>query len=198
MRRIASRLCAILRREAHHHREVTVAAVLVEFAGRSGRRSPPHGRVDIAGRKPVARGARAVDVDLTVGWPSDASTARSVMPGTVAITFLILSAVFSSVSRSLPNSLTEFSPFTPEAASSTLSSMYCEKLNSTPGNAAASCRSSARSASPCRRRAARCRTVQRHEELGVEEAGRVGAVVGTAVLRDDGLHFRVAVMICRI
>src|SRR5208283_1308927 len=43
-------------------------------------------------------------------------------------------AVFSKVSRSLPNTLTEFSPLTPDAASSTLSWMYCEKLNSTPGN----------------------------------------------------------------
>jgi len=69
-----------------------------------------------------------------VGWPSELSTARSAMPGTLAITALILAAVSSSVCRSLPNSLTEFSPLTPEAASSTLSSMFWEKLNSTPGN----------------------------------------------------------------
>ena len=61
------------------------------------------------------------------------------MPGTVAMTSLILFAVLSSVSRSPPNSLTEFSPFTPDAASSTLSSMYCEKLKSTPGNSSLSC-----------------------------------------------------------
>ena len=70
----------------------------------------------------------------TVGWPSEFNTARSAIPGTVLMTSLILAAVCSSVARSLPNSLTEFSPFTPDAASSTLSSMYCEKLNSTPGN----------------------------------------------------------------
>ena len=69
----------------------------------------------------------------TVGWPNEENTPRSAMPGTVAITSLILFAVFSSVSRSPPNSFTEFSPFTPEAASSTLSSMYWEKLKSTPG-----------------------------------------------------------------
>ena len=57
------------------------------------------------------------------------------MPGTVAMAFLMSSATLSSVSRSLPKTLTEFSPFTPEAASSTLSWMYCEKLNSTPGKA---------------------------------------------------------------
>ncbi len=69
----------------------------------------------------------------TVGCPSELNTARSTTPGTVAITALIFSAVFSSTARSLPYSLTEFSPLTPEAASSTLSSMFCEKLNSTPG-----------------------------------------------------------------
>ncbi len=35
---------------------------------------------------------------------------------------------------SSPNSLMEFSPFTPDIASSTLSSMFCEKPNVTPGN----------------------------------------------------------------
>src|SRR5882724_10167284 len=70
-----------------------------------------------------------------VGWPSEAETARSVMPGTVAMAFLISSATLASVSRSLPDTLTEFSPFTPEAASCTLSWMYCEKVNSMPGEA---------------------------------------------------------------
>ena len=70
-----------------------------------------------------------------VGWPSEAETARSVTPGTVASTALISLPSFDSVSRSLPEILTEFSPFTPEAASWTLSWMYCEKVNSTPGNA---------------------------------------------------------------
>src|ERR1700742_2288780 len=56
------------------------------------------------------------------------------MPCTVASTALILLAVSVSASRSLPYSLIEFSPFTPETASDTLSCRYCEKLNSTPGN----------------------------------------------------------------
>ena len=34
--------------------------------------------------------------------------------------------------------------------------------------------------------------LQRHEELGVEEAGRVGAVIRPAVLRDDGDHLGIA------
>ncbi len=54
------------------------------------------------------------------------------------MTSLIRSAVACSTSRSVPNSLTEFSPFTPEAASSTLSWMFCEKLKSMPGNLRAS------------------------------------------------------------
>ena len=55
------------------------------------------------------------------------------MPGTVASTDLISLPSLASVSRSLPEIFTEFSPFTPEAASWTLSWMYCEKVNSTPG-----------------------------------------------------------------
>ena len=57
------------------------------------------------------------------------------MPGTVAMAFLMSSATLASVSRSLPEILTEFSPFTPEAASWTLSWIYWEKVNSTPGKA---------------------------------------------------------------
>ena len=112
------------------------------------------------------------------------------MPGTVAITSLILFAVFSSVSRSPPNSLTEFSPFTPEAASSTLSSMYCEKLKSTPGNSSCSLLVIVigqlvlvHAGGP------RVERLQRHEEFGVEEAGGVGAVVRPAVLRHHGDDF---------
>ena len=104
------------------------------------------------------------------------------------MTRLDLVAVRSSVSRSLPNSLTEFSPLTPEAASSTLSSMYWEKLNSTPGNCALQRLGHLRrqlllvdAVRPVIER------LQRHEELGIEEAGRVGAVIGPAMLRDDRL-----------
>ena len=124
----------------------------------------------------------------TVGWPSEVKTARSVMPRTVASTALILLAVSVSVCRSLPNSLIEFSPLTPDTASATLSCRYCEKLNSTPGNSACSlARISSVSSSlstPLRPLADR---LQRGEELGIEEARRIGAVVGPAVLRHHRL-----------
>src|SRR5229473_3230811 len=74
-----------------------------------------------------------------VGWPSEVNTARSVIPCTVDSTDLILLAVSLSACRSLPYNLIEFSPFTPETASETLSCKYCEKLNSTPGNLSCSC-----------------------------------------------------------
>src|SRR5438034_8663562 len=77
-----------------------------------------------------------------VGWPSEVNTARSVTPCTVDKTCLILLAVSVSACRSLPYSLIEFSPFTPETASETLSCRYCEKLNSTPGNLSCNCASS--------------------------------------------------------
>ncbi len=50
------------------------------------------------------------------------------MPGTLPITSTIASAIFSLLSRSLPKTLTEFSPLTPLTASSTLSLIICEKL----------------------------------------------------------------------
>ena len=119
-----------------------------------------------------------------VGWPSEVNTARSVTPCTVASTDLILLAVSVSACRSLPYSLIEFSPFTPDTASATLSCRYCEKLNSTPGNLSCSCASNSRGqlvlvvgAGPFAGR------LQRREEFGVEQAGGVGAVVGAAVLR---------------
>src|SRR5205085_1516614 len=55
-------------------------------------------------------------------------------PCTVDSTDLILLAVSVSACKSLPYSLIEFSPLTPDTASETLSCRYCEKLNSTPGN----------------------------------------------------------------
>src|ERR1700709_640702 len=74
-----------------------------------------------------------------VGWPSEVNTERSATPCTVDRTDLILLAVSLSACRSLPYSLIEFSPFTPETASDTLSCRYCEKLNSTPGNLSCNC-----------------------------------------------------------
>src|ERR1700689_170491 len=89
----------------------------------------------------------------SVPCPSESNIARSTIPFTSHIAALIFVASCSSVPRSGPNSLTEFSPLTPEAASSTLSSIYCEKLNSTPGNCCCSppviCSVSLSLVSPC-------------------------------------------------
>ena len=48
---------AIARRQPHHHREVAVAAVLVEVARRLAADRRLHRGVDVAGREAVARGA---------------------------------------------------------------------------------------------------------------------------------------------
>ena len=124
----------------------------------------------------------------TVGCPSEVNTARSVMPCTVASTALILLAVSDSACRSLPKSLIEFSPLTPDTASDTLSCRYCEKLNSTPGNSASSlpsiCVGELVLVDAGRPLLGR---LERREEFGVEQAGRVGAVVGAAVLRHHRL-----------
>ena len=55
------------------------------------------------------------------------------MPGTVAIASWIRAAVFAKTSMSSPKSLREFSPLTPDMASSTLSWIFWEKLKATPG-----------------------------------------------------------------
>src|SRR5271163_1409420 len=111
------------------------------------------------------------------------------MPGTLRSTCSIFPAVRWSIARSLPNSLTAFSPFTPDAASSTLSSMYWEKLKSTPGKLASSawliCVTSFALSTPAGPSLA---IFQRRQELGLEEAGRISAVIGPAMLRDDRLN----------
>src|SRR6266702_1924151 len=122
-----------------------------------------------------------------VGWPSEVNTARSVTPCTVESTDLILLAVSVSARKSLPYSLIEFSPLTPETASETLSCRYCEKLNSTPGNLSCNSASnwpvsSSLSWVPGHSFAGRC------EELRVEQTGGVGAVVRAAVLRHHRFH----------
>ena len=57
----------------------------------------------------------------TVGCPSERKTARSATPGTVASTRRISSALRAMMSSSGPKTLTALAPFTPEAASCTLS-----------------------------------------------------------------------------
>ncbi len=57
-----------------------------------------------------------------------------VMPLTLFRIFTTRWPELSSTARSLPKSLIELAPFTPESASSTLSRMSCEKLKLIPGN----------------------------------------------------------------
>ena len=60
---------------------------------------------------------------------------RSLTPSTFDMVAMMALAFFSLSSRFGPKTLTEFSPFTPATASSTLSLIICEKLNTTPGKA---------------------------------------------------------------
>ena len=64
--------------------------------------------------------ARSMRIE-TVGWPSERNTARSATPGTVARIRRISSALRARISSSGPKTLMAFAPFTPEAASWTLS-----------------------------------------------------------------------------
>ena len=59
---------------------------------------------------------------------------RSATPRTWLIWSRTCSASFVSTSRFGPTILTELTPLTPEIPSSMLSSMYCEKLKTTPGS----------------------------------------------------------------
>ena len=57
----------------------------IEIAGRLAADGGLHRRVDIARRKPVTgRLARSMSI-RTVGWPRELNTARSAMPGTLAM-----------------------------------------------------------------------------------------------------------------
>ena len=71
------------------------------------------------------------------GWPSERKIPRSATPRTSFMAATISPALPSSTRRSGPTTLTVFSPLTPDMASSTLSEMTCEKLNTTPGKARA-------------------------------------------------------------
>ena len=68
-----------------------------------------------------------------VGWPSSGGTWMSVMPRTFSSTPRISTAILRKVARSGPVILMAFSASMPEAASWTLSWMYCEKAKVTPG-----------------------------------------------------------------
>ncbi len=63
-----------------------------------------------------------------LGWPIERNSPRSSTPRTLLIVPTMVSANASLAFTSGPATLTLFSPFTPESASSTLSEMYWEKL----------------------------------------------------------------------
>src|SRR6516165_10515049 len=126
----------------------------------------------------------------SVGWPRDVKTARSATPRTLLIAALILSAVSVSTTTSLPISFTEFSPLTPDTASSTLSWMYCEKLKLTPGNFASR-------ASLTSSMSLSLVIPLRHSFAGLSGAKNsalkkpvgIGAVIGPSLLGHDRLDF---------
>src|SRR5262249_10058086 len=130
------------------------------------------------------RPARARSISIcTVGWPSEVNTARSVIPRTPASTFLIWFAVFVRASRSSPNSLIEFSPFTPDTASETLSCRYCEEFVLEFRQHFVGQLFLGHALGPGRRR------FQGSKKLGIEKPGGVGAIVRTSMLRDHAFHF---------
>ena len=83
---------------------------------------------------------------------------------------------------SLPKSLTELAPLTPERASSTLSRMSCEKLKLMPGNSLNFVGQLILDLLAGDPRPPFLHRPQRHVELDVEVACHVGAVVGPAHL----------------
>ena len=99
-------------------------------------------------------------------------------------------AYSSSLFRSLPKSLIELAPLTPERASSTLSRMSCEKLKLIPGNSLNFAASSSWIFSRVMPGRHSSMGRKRHVELDVEEAGHVGAVVGPADVRHHPLDLR--------
>ena len=145
----------------------------------------------------------AIDGEFEVCLPFDVVDADVPHPSMVDRIFLVSSANRSSSVRSGPKILTEFSPLTPDRASITLSRMFCENFQSTPIRARcnSSLISSINSAfvrarwllnqenKPCLflHRRPILRLLERHEELDVVEAGRIGAVVGAADLGQDQL-----------
>ena len=124
----------IRRGETHHHRKMPVAAALVQVAGAlAADRRLNHG-IDVAGREAIARRAHAIHVD------ADRRLAQRTQHREIrdarhlgqhrgdAIGGLLQRLQIVAVD------LDGILALDAEAASSTLSWMYCEKLKSTPGN----------------------------------------------------------------
>src|SRR6516162_1504688 len=123
----------------------------------------------------------------SVGWPSEVKTARSATPRTLLIAALILSAVSVSTTMSLLTSLTEFSPLTPDTASSTLLLREVEvdawklRLQSFVDLLDELVLGHTLAPFLCR--------LERGKKFGVEEAGGIGAVIGPSLLGYDRLDF---------
>ena len=142
------------------------------------------------GRDDVPDGALSpVDRELQVRLPLDAEHAGVLHARHAGRACrLTCGAVASSSSRSGPKILTEFSPLTPESASMTLSRMFCEKSQSTPGKCCVELVVHLRRPVPAWSAAGRSSGSTGHsacggmrdEDLDVVVAGRVGAVVGPA------------------
>ena len=191
MARIAFDVAAVLARQPDGEREVPLALVDPRHLLAADRRL--HHRVDVADGEAVAGGLGAVDLDDQVGLAQQIEAAGVGDARHVASSLRRLFDSRSSSARSRPKILTEFSPFTPETASSMLSWMYCEKLKSTPTNSRLSCSlicwtmsSLLRSFGPGLVR------LQGHEELGDEGAVGIGAVLAAALLGEHRLDRRVA------
>ena len=136
--RMASTLSRYSRRQPHGEREIHLALVDPGHLLAADRRL--HHGVDVADREAVARGLGAVDPDHEIGLAQQIEAAgigdaRHLGESRPCTAF----DSRSSSARSRPKILTEFSPFTPDTASSILSWMYCEKLKSMPTNSRLSC-----------------------------------------------------------
>ena len=128
-----------------------------------------------------------------MGWPSRLKLAGSATPRTSESSVFTDLDSRSSSTRSLPKILIEFSPFTPETASSILSWMYCEKLKSTPTNSRLSrsliCLTICSLVNPAGHSVGR---LQRDKELGEERAVGIGAFIAASLLGKHGLDRRIA------
>src|SRR5271165_1231734 len=181
------------RRQAHHHREMPVAAALVEVAGTLAADRGLNDRVDVARSEAVAGGALAIDVDAyrrlsertqdreihdarNLGERrGDADRGLLERLEIIAVDLhrvLALDAggrffdVVLDVLRKIE--IDAWKLLAEVVGHGFRERLFVDALG------------------PAVER------LQRHEEFGVEKAGRVGAVIGAAVLRDHGLDLGIA------
>ncbi len=167
---------------------MTVAAGLVEVAGRIAADRDPDGGVDVAGREAVTRRARPVDVDLhgrltergehrEIGDALDGRELRLDLVGRIGERLQIVAEqldrilAFDAGHRLGDIVLQILREIELDAGEARLQLAEKVRREIVLGH----------SLGPLRHR------LERREEFGIEEAGRVGAVVGTAVLRHHGV-----------